>query len=222
LFVITGTPDVILSAGAFVNKPGLHGKGRAFDLDGIIWPDKTFVTLSAGFGNQDRAFYYGIEAFLRKHFGIVLDYNFNADHRDHFHMDDSEGVGFKAGSRSRVKFLQGALTHVHGIPVVVDGDFGQLTKAATQQVLGDLGIAGSITNGAVWDDFLSATLKRGIGLPAATVEMPGADPLDLIHDVYSIINEQLAGSAAKDPIVSSLNAFANNPQTQAWLDQFRK
>jgi hypothetical protein len=32
--------QVMTSAGAWVDKPGFHGRGRAFDLDGIFWGDE--------------------------------------------------------------------------------------------------------------------------------------------------------------------------------------
>lgn len=40
-----GRAQVITSAGAYVDKPGWHGKGMAFDLDGIFWKAKTFQGL---------------------------------------------------------------------------------------------------------------------------------------------------------------------------------
>lgn len=44
-----GKAEAITSAGAWVNKPGFHGLGRALDLDGIFWREKTFVALFDGF-----------------------------------------------------------------------------------------------------------------------------------------------------------------------------
>src|SRR6185436_7057933 len=58
LYTGLGKAEVITSAGAYVNKPGQHGQGRAFDIDGIFWSDKTFVTLHAGWQGQDRSFYF--------------------------------------------------------------------------------------------------------------------------------------------------------------------
>ena len=60
-----GRAEVVTSAGAYVNKPGSHGQGRGFDLDAIFWADKNFITLHYP---QDRRFYLGVEAILRKHF----------------------------------------------------------------------------------------------------------------------------------------------------------
>src|SRR5207247_6704118 len=83
-----GQAEVIASGGAWVEKPGFHGQGRAFDLDGIFWAGKGFVTLHDGFQGGDQVFYYAVEAIVRRHFGTVLDYNYDIDHRDHLHLDD--------------------------------------------------------------------------------------------------------------------------------------
>ena len=57
-----GRPEVITSAGAWVEKPGYHGQGRAFDLDGLFWVTKSFVTRYDGFEGGDRTFYHAVEA----------------------------------------------------------------------------------------------------------------------------------------------------------------
>ena len=41
-----GTPEIVTTAGIFVDKPGQHGHGRAFDLDAIFWQDQSLVTLN--------------------------------------------------------------------------------------------------------------------------------------------------------------------------------
>jgi hypothetical protein len=165
-----GRADLITSAGAFVNRPPVpgdnHALARAFDLDGIFWPSRTFVTLHDGFKGGDRKFYFGVEAILKKHFGVVLDYEFNADHRDHFHLDDSREVDFAPGATSKVVFLQGALVHVMGLsvgPSGIDGDFGPATQSAVNSALTQLGITGSISTKAVWLDFLSKIAAAAFG-----------------------------------------------------------
>ena len=40
-----GKAEVITTAGAWVDKAGMHGKGRGFDLDGLFWKEFDFVTL---------------------------------------------------------------------------------------------------------------------------------------------------------------------------------
>jgi hypothetical protein len=163
LFTGLGRAEVITSAGAFVNKPRAHGRGRAFDLDGIFWSTKTFVTQPAGFAGGDRKFYFGIEAVLRRHFGVVLDYLFNSDHRDHFHVDDSNSLAFSTTSRSKVGSLQGMLNHVWGKNVDEDGGWGNQTEGAVNEVLVVADIPGPITNQEQWLLFLKKTAEKAFG-----------------------------------------------------------
>ncbi|MFN9648445.1 MAG: extensin family protein, partial [Pseudanabaena sp.] len=152
-----GRAEVITSAGAFVNRPrdpsDRHSEARAFDLDGIFWAGRNFVTLYDGYQGGDRKFYFGVNAVLCKHFGVVLNYLFNADHRDHFHLDDSRNVGFDPSASSKVLFLQGALVHVMGLSIGssgIDGDFGPDTQAAFNAALAQFGITGIIITQIVW------------------------------------------------------------------------
>jgi Fungal chitosanase of glycosyl hydrolase group 75/Extensin-like protein C-terminus len=168
-----GRANIITSAGAFVNRPPApgdnHALARAFDLDGIFWPSRKFITLNDGFKGGDRKFYFGVEAILKKHFGVVLDYEFNSDHRDHFHLDDSRDVDFDPGATSKVVFLQGALVHVMGLsvgPSGIDGDFGTATQGALKKALSQLSISGSINTKAVWLDFLSKIAATAFGTVA--------------------------------------------------------
>lgn len=163
LYTGLGKAEVITSAGAYVDKPGQHGKGRAFDIDGIFWSNKTFVTLHAGWQGQDRNFYFGIEAVLRLHFGIVLDYEYNAPHRDHFHVDDSTSLSFRTSSRSKVRSLQGMLNHVWGKNVDEDGEWGDQTDGAVSEVLVAAGLTGPITNQGQWLLLMKKTAEKAFG-----------------------------------------------------------
>ncbi|MEG4023821.1 glycoside hydrolase family 75 protein [Microcoleus sp. S13C4] len=171
-----GKPEVIASAGTFVpENPGLHGDGRAFDLDGIFWSNRSFVTFDDGFRGGDKKFYFGINAVFQKHFGVVLNYLFNTDHRDHFHIDDSSPVGFDSGARNKVTFVQGALVHVMGIsigsgnlpdPDDIDGDYGPNTDRGVSQALSALSISGSLRSKSVWLNFLNAIARKAFGASA--------------------------------------------------------
>lgn len=161
-----GKPSKIFTAGAWTDKPGMHGAGRAFDLDGFEWSNRKFIVLEDGQKNGDRKFYFGIEAVLRKHFGIVLDYLYNSDHYDHFHLDDGKSIDFDTSARSKVLFLQGALVFVFGFSVGstgIDGQWGDQTKNAVNQALSKLGISGSIFNQNTWVQFLTLTAKEAFG-----------------------------------------------------------
>lgn len=163
LFTGLGKAEVITSAGAWVEKSGQHGEGRALDIDGIFWANKTLVTLHAGFKGEDRKFYFGIEAVLRRHFGIVLDYESNVDHHDHFHVDDSRSLAFRKTSRSMVRSLQAMLNHVWGKNVAIDGGWGDETAGAVSEVLVVAGLPGPITDQEQWLLLMKKTAEKAFG-----------------------------------------------------------
>jgi len=160
--IVTAAPDAlgsakyILSAGGYVQKPGYHGLGRAFDLDGIIWENHAWVAASFP---DDPPFYLAIEAVIRRKFGTVLNYDYNAAHQDHIHLDDSTGVGFSRMSKSRVIFLQNAISFVYGNPIGRDGVWGPETNGAERTVREELGLSGfsDVDN---WLSFLETTTQR--------------------------------------------------------------
>jgi hypothetical protein len=238
-----GKAEVITSAGAYVNKPGFHGQGRALDLDGIFWRDKTFVTLFDGFQGRDRRFYLAIESVLRMHFGQVLNYDFNSAHHDHFHIDDVL-PGFRQSSKTATFFVQNALTFVLGQRVGRDGTFGSETAGAIGRVLDGLGISGSITNLNVWRQFLTAIARTvftnatplaadapisftedfvpptgGILLSFSTTADEEALPFnptpgELLRNIYEVIGQELGGTSHKPRIEGAVTTFANHPDIQ--------
>jgi hypothetical protein len=142
-----------------VNKSGYHGMGRAFDLDAIFWPGKTFVTKQ--FEDYPN-FYLAVEAILRKHFGTVLAYNYNQAHRDHFHIDDGTGVGFRT-VRTVTLFVQGVCYYILGkrFRGNVDGDYGSATRTVLDEACSELGVPTPLTTSANWNQFLDAVAERG-------------------------------------------------------------
>ena len=220
-----GPAEVITSAGAYVDKGGMHGAGRAFDIDGIFWADKTFITKQYP---SDRAFYLGVESVLRKHFGTVLNYEYDAAHEDHFHISDRGEPGFVASHTSRVMYLQMALTHVFDIPVSVDGLVGPETNGAARTLLRDLGSAEDDEMGTeealyrtldrVWKPLLDEAAARGFhGVEGGTEKTP----VQLLEALYATIEDELSGRASRKAIESAVTTFAQHPDTDAWLDQFR-
>lgn len=221
-----GEAEVITSAGCYVDKPGSHRLGRGFDLDGIFWAGSPFITLHYP---QDRAFYLGVEAILRKHFGTVLNYEYDAAHQDHFHIDDLSPPGFFPQHRSRVLFLQMTLTYLFSAPVSIDGQIGPETNGAVRRVLVDLGLADA--NELNTDDALHDTLAAGwrewldqaaeIGFSGRTEEGEKT-PLELIEELHAIIANELGGQAARKTIETALTTFTTHDETEAWLKQFRE
>lgn len=164
-----GRAQVVTSAGAYVNKSGYHGYGRAFDLDGIFWSGRTFITNN--FPSYPN-YYLGVEAVLRKHFGTVLAYNFNNAHHDHFHFDDGTSVGFRKKARSVVLFVQGVCYYIFGMRFRgnVDGKWGDATDEALKEACRQLGVPTPLTTLANWNRFLDAVALKGMGV--TVINMP--------------------------------------------------
>lgn len=223
-----GPAEVITSAGAYVNKPGAHGKGRGFDLDAVFWKDMDLVTLNYP---KQRSIYLGVEAVLRKHFGTVLNYEYNAAHQDHFHIDDLSEVSFDPGSRSRALFLQMAITHVFGNPIDIDGQYGPETRGAARELLGRLGLASTSelqTSSDIeqslsrnWTALLDKVAESAFqSLRGARPEPP--TPADLLHDVYRTVEAELGESQERKTIETALTAFADHAETVAWLSKWEQ
>ncbi len=127
----------ILSAGAYVNKPKMHGKGRAFDLDAIHWREETLV---ADQQPLKKTLYLLVQTIAYRHFGMVLAYNYDAAHKDHFHLDDSREVKFRE-SKSATYFMQEVVNHFYGAEIAIDGDYGNETEEALEDVFKEFNVA---------------------------------------------------------------------------------
>ena len=218
-----GRAEVITSAGAYVDKPGQHGVGQAFDLDGLFWSGKSFVTLNDGFNAGDRKFYYGVECILRRHFGQVLNFDYNADHRDHFHLDMAQPVGLRKDSAAVTVFVQGVARRVYGLTVDVDGKWGPATADALSRAAAGVGM-NTVSSVGEWQKFLLLTARRCFGT-AATAGVAASDPAYagkppsvLLQGVYEVIRRELGTTALRKPVESALDSFAGHPDTRAWLD----
>ena len=127
----------LISAGAYVDKPGMHAEGRAFDLDGIIWErdEKEPWKATDFYLSSATKMYFHIQAICLMHFGTVLGYQYNKAHEDHIHIDNGQPPGFRHNSRSIVLFIQGASNVIFGTSVDVDGSWGPKTWSAMKNIL---------------------------------------------------------------------------------------
>jgi len=153
------TPKIILSAGAYVPKPGYHGRGKAFDLDGLVFPNRTFM---ANEFMNDIGFYLGIEAAFRTEFGTILNWYYNDAHKDHWHMQHDGGERFSIGSYSDIVFVQAAVNYVWGEPLHVDGVYGPRTRQAVARVLSCMDIEGSLMSLPIFKQFLRGTTSKAL------------------------------------------------------------
>lgn len=204
-----GIPEVVTTAGIFVNKPGHHGSGRAFDLDAIFWKNESLVTLN--FIHQ-KELYLGIESYLRRHFGIVLNY-FYPNHKDHWHVDISVPVDFNKSSQSETLYVQMALKYIYGEEVIIDGRWGPQTSGMVKTVFGKLGISLPITTKVNYLKFLQLTGK--IAFELAQIK---TSPLGLLENLTDVIEALPAQN--RNPVFEALNSFVDHQKTEAWLNNF--
>lgn len=207
-----GAPEVIVTAGVYVNKPkSWHRFGRAFDLDAIFWKDKSFITKHY---LQDKAFYLGIEALLRKRFGTVLQYVYDRRHEDHFHVDDGNKVDFRTDWESYTCFAQTSVNVLFGKHVEEDGMWGPETSTAVTQVFEELGISAPITTIANWIDYLDACAARAFAITA-----PVHSPADLLQKIYETINTANIDELEAKRIEGSVTAFAMHEKVAEFLEE---
>jgi len=212
-----GPAEVICSAGAWVDKSGYHGLGKAFDLDCIHWGNKVFITKNY---NKDQMFYLGVESVLRKHFPTVLNYQYNASHEDHFHIQDDGGrIAYRTGSKSATLFLQMALTEVHKNAVAIDGIFGPETRGALEKVLDDLNIDQDLSQRDNWLVFLTKTAKQAFDIMPVVIT-DKSNPAQILKRLYEVLYEELAHHEARKPIETVLNLFTTHEETIKWLERF--
>jgi hypothetical protein len=202
-----GKPEVIATAGVFVNRAGSqHRHGTAFDFDGAFWDDYTMMTTSF---TVDFELYLGMESFLRRHFGIVLNYLYNNQHKDHWHIDNSVGVAFSKKSRSKVLYLQATLSYIYQEEVVVDGLYGPQTQGAFNRIAVKLGLkSGSLSKS--WMDYLELT-----GKVAFRLFETNKAPIRLLDNVYELLGD--LPLERRVTLAEALNSFRYHPVTDSWL-----
>ena len=159
-----GPASAILSAGAWVSKPGQHGAGRAFDLDAIHWQHVKFVALEQP---QRTTLYLAVQAMCHKYCGVVLGYDYNPDHHDHLHVDISRDVRFRT-TQSVVQFVQGALITLFNHAIEVDGEWGDQTEQALAATLTTIGIA-NVTTVNNWKRFLDTVCDTAVARVTAEI-----------------------------------------------------
>lgn len=144
-----GYPDIefVTSAGAYVNKPGQHGAGTAFDFDEVKWLDRWSRPINQDHASgeiQLRRRYLALDAVVRRHFRFSLDGWYDAAHRDHIHGDfGGLPTVCQTGSRSDTVFVQASMNNFMGSGMAVDGQWGPITDGAFQESIDILGVPGN-------------------------------------------------------------------------------
>jgi hypothetical protein len=161
----------ITSAGAFVNKPGAHGQGRAFDHDAWTFQNVDIRPLRGDHAAASRARrqrYWALAAILRSRSAFVLHGEYNAAHRDHIHQDNVAPTrAFTTGSEAAVKLAQAICKHIYGkTNLVIDGAFGPISRAAVREAMIKVDLAGDVFDNSQWELFLLRSGRLGFELSA--------------------------------------------------------
>lgn len=164
-----GRLESITSAGAFVDKPGAHGKGRAFDHDAWTFANVDIRPLRqdhAAASRAQRQRYWALAAIIRSRSAFVLHGEYDAAHRDHIHQDEIAGTrAFTTGSEASVKLVQALCKHIYANrELKIDGDFGNTTKAATRAAMRKVDLPGDIFDNGQWERFLLRSGRLGFEL----------------------------------------------------------
>jgi hypothetical protein len=159
----------ITSAGAFVNKPGAHGQGRAFDHDAWTFENVDIRPLRGDHAAASRALrqrYWALAAIIRSRSAFVLHGEYDAAHRDHIHQDNVAATrAFTTGSEAAVKLAQAICKHIYAnTGLAIDGDFGPLSRAAVRAAMIRVELPGDVFDNAQWHTFLLRSGRLGFEL----------------------------------------------------------
>jgi hypothetical protein len=177
-----GWASQVYSYGAYTNKEGMHGLGRAFDIGRILYVnssgDRQWISMRYDVWRNDagadwwKRRYWGTAASLMGRFRHVLTYMDNQEHWNHIHVDNAyygapENATFSTGSSSQTYIVQGACRQVWGLSTAVDGDWGPETESHSTSVLRRIGrTSGTITNSANFRAFCTASFRKAVGTQA--------------------------------------------------------
>lgn len=150
-----------------------HQKARALDLTNVQFEDGSFCDMNWTWRQErtGRRKYLGIAASLRVYFGTVITQWFDDDHLDHIHFDN--GVDYPPirdkSSRVDATLVQAASNLLNGTSLAVDGDWGDKTQAAYEDLKRalNLGCTEPKTNTAHATLFFIQIEKHGLADRAA-------------------------------------------------------
>jgi len=163
-----GELERISSAGMFVDKPGMHGRGLACDWDRVVFGTVDIAPIERHHASSSlatRRRYWALGAILRSNACFVLHGRYDAPHADHFHQDHSIGAGFNR-QRSTVTLTQAVLNDIWNASpkLAIDGDFGDKTAGALAKVLQRIGLPNNVDDVKVWQRFLRRSGRLGFRL----------------------------------------------------------
>jgi hypothetical protein len=160
----------ITSAGTLVQKPGMHGQGRAFDHDAWDFERVRIRPIAQDHGSTQlatRRRYWALAAIMRSHSAHVLHGLYDTAHFDHLHHDNGGPIGFSTSSKATVKLVQAICRDIFGHRTLgVDGVYGAKSQAAVAAAMAKLQLSGSISDPSEFKRFLLRAGRLGFELGA--------------------------------------------------------
>jgi hypothetical protein len=164
-----GPLERISSAGMYVGKSGMHGLGRACDIDRMTFADVDIAPIErhhAATSLAERQRYWALGAICRANACFVLHGRYDAAHADHFHVDNTRGTEWNTMT-STVALSQAVANDIFGKHLVIDGEYGAKTRTALAEAGETLKLGGHPTTAAHWGPFLLLSARLGFRLSVA-------------------------------------------------------
>ena len=195
--VTGGAYNCRYTRGSTVMSP--HGTGKAIDVDGVRFKDGREVSVRQ-YGEETEVL-DRVQACLRMHFGVVLDWRYNDLHRDHFHCDLTKKVG--VAGKSLILYVQAALNRLMEAGLQIDGVLGPQTRAAVRRFEKENSLA---PTGAPKGKTVRALLTAAAGGRDMADEMPGEE-WSLNVDGTTVADLTVLDGRAYMPVRSGLEAI---------------
>jgi len=172
-----GSLQWIGTAGTFVCKPLCHSSGKALDFSALDFNNTSFDMYNAWRSHQPLAQqrgYLAIWAGLRIYCKTVLTNTYNTLHHDHIHADNgdiplSAPGPIRESAHTDTALVQTACNLLNGANLTIDGDWGQATTQAYDDLLDELGMSCLSPKTNYWHakTFLILIMRHGFASESA-------------------------------------------------------
>ncbi|HET9771120.1 MAG TPA: hypothetical protein VFS16_09550 [Acidimicrobiia bacterium] len=157
----------LVSAGFFVEGATLlHGEGRAMDVDEVTWANAVIRPKDREHASGDPVRvlrYIGLDAICRRHFPVVLDGWYNADHEDHIHVERVGTPLLNKRAESATLFCRATCKLVFGADMAIKGRWDDPLESAMQDALRRTGVNGDpSTDPEAWRAWLYAVARAAL------------------------------------------------------------
>jgi hypothetical protein len=108
--------------------------------------------------------YLAVDASCRRYFDSTLDGWYNADHRNHIHMDNHKTPHLDRDSRSDTVFVQAVCNNFNSAGLAIDGSWGPATQDAFEKINREWGYPQDCNpawNEGHWREWCAQVMRHG-------------------------------------------------------------